>query len=103
MPDPFGVPTNRDPMRGVMRKSHPLPWTFGVIAALAVLAVIFFGMQKSDDRTAINPNTTTGQRTQADPPPLTSEPNTTMGRRVPRPSGRQYRSTAAPLARRTMR
>jgi hypothetical protein len=70
MPDPFGIPTKRDPLRPVVRKfSAPVLAIFAILALL-VLGGVFWKFHASDQRTAINPETTVGSRTSADPPPL---------------------------------
>jgi hypothetical protein len=72
MPDPFGIPTNRDPLRPVERRTNV--WLLAAFAVVAFigLGALFWYMQGADDRTAVNPETTVGSRTAADPPPLAS-------------------------------
>jgi hypothetical protein len=68
MPDPFGVPTRRDPTERVIRGSSTTAWAFTALAAAVVLGLAFFVVDRSNTRTAVNPETTVGQRSQADPP-----------------------------------
>jgi hypothetical protein len=72
MPDPFGIPTRRDPTYRFIRRGSTMIWAFAAVVAVIILGIAFFGMNTTNTRTAVNPETTVGQRSQADPPATTT-------------------------------